>query len=57
MKLGKLLPMAGSAALLTAVQVAAQQPIEIIPTGPYVHKGTGFIFPTASGPFKRLRII
>jgi len=49
---------AAALALSAAAPGAAQhQPLLIDPPGPYIHRGSGFIFPTASGPFKRTRLI
>ena len=33
------------------------QPLLVNPTGPYIHKGSGFVFPVASGVYRRVQIV
>jgi len=48
---------AAALALVQAVGQAAADPIAIERTGPYIHRGSGFVFPDGTGKFRRTSII
>lgn len=57
MRIGHALAIGIVLTLLPPIDRAAAAPLRIEPKGPYVHRGTGFVFPEQAGDFRRTSII